>query len=182
MLEVWKSGYFIETLNWVLTTVDAIPGFSDCCSHSSKSCHHHLHLHPWSSWLNYGLWHLATPSPHPSELARLSTLLQKDGIERKWKKVKLLSRVWLCEPMDCSLPGSSVHGIFQARVLEWVAISFSRGSSQPRDRTWVSHTAGRHLTVWATREAYYINRRPVFPGFLFKGSIKIWSLEPNYII
>ena len=39
----------------------------------------------------------------------------------------------LCDPMDCSLPGSSVHGIFQARVLKWVAISFSRGSSQPRD-------------------------------------------------
>ena len=39
----------------------------------------------------------------------------------------------LCNPMDCSLPGSSTHGIFQARVLEWVAISFSRGSSQPRD-------------------------------------------------
>ena len=41
----------------------------------------------------------------------------------------------LCSPMDCSLPGSSAHGIFQARILEWVAISFSRGSSQPRDRT-----------------------------------------------
>ena len=38
----------------------------------------------------------------------------------------------LCDPMDCSLPGSSVHGILQERVLEWVAISFSRGSSQPR--------------------------------------------------
>ena len=44
----------------------------------------------------------------------------------------------LSNPMDCSLPGSSVHGIFQARVLEWVAITFSRESSQPRDRTWVS--------------------------------------------
>ena len=44
----------------------------------------------------------------------------------KWKvKVKSLSRVWLCNPMDCSLPGSSVHGIFQARVLEWGAIAFS---------------------------------------------------------
>ena len=53
----------------------------------------------------------------------------------------------LCDPMDCSLPGSSVHGIFQARVLEWVGISFSRGSSQPRDRTWVSRTAGRRFTV-----------------------------------
>ena len=58
----------------------------------------------------------------------------------------------LCDPMDCSLPHSSVHGIFQARVLEWVAISFSRGSSQPRDRTWVSHIVGRRFTIWATRE------------------------------
>ena len=52
----------------------------------------------------------------------------------------------LCDPMDCSPPGSSVHGIFQARVLEWVAISFSRGSSQPRDRTPVSRIAGRFFT------------------------------------
>ena len=44
-----------------------------------------------------------------------------------------------CEPMDCGLPGSSVHGIFQARVLEWVAVSFSRGSSQFRDQTHLPH-------------------------------------------
>ena len=50
--------------------------------------------------------------------------------------------------MDCSLPGSSVHGIFQARVLEWIAISFSRGSSRPRVRTQVSHIVDRHFTVW----------------------------------
>ena len=59
----------------------------------------------------------------------------------------------LCYSMDCTLPGSSVHGIFQARVLEWVAISFSRGSSRPRDQSQVSHIVGRHFTVWATREA-----------------------------
>ena len=53
--------------------------------------------------------------------------------------------------MDCSPPGSSVHGILQARILEWVAISFFRGSSQPRDRTWVSCTAGRCFILWATR-------------------------------
>ena len=49
----------------------------------------------------------------------------------------------LCDPMDCSLPGSSVHGIFQATILEWAAISFSRGSSQPRDQTEVSRIVGR---------------------------------------
>ena len=55
--------------------------------------------------------------------------------------------------MDCSPPGSSVHEISQARILGWVAISLSRGSSQPRDRTQVSYTAGRFFTDWATREA-----------------------------
>ena len=59
----------------------------------------------------------------------------------------------LCDPIDYSLPGSSVHGIFQARELEWVVIAFSRGSFWPSDRTWVSHTAGRLFTVWATGEA-----------------------------
>ena len=49
--------------------------------------------------------------------------------------------------MDCSLPGSSIHGIFQARILEWVTISFSRGSPQPRDQTWVSRTAGSFYTI-----------------------------------
>ena len=53
----------------------------------------------------------------------------------------------LCDPIDCSLPGSSIQGILQARILEWVAISFSRGSSQPRNRTWVSRIAGRRFTV-----------------------------------
>ena len=55
--------------------------------------------------------------------------------------------------MDYSLPGSSLHGILQARVLEWVAISLSRGSSQPRDQTWVSCIPGRWFNLWATREA-----------------------------
>jgi len=49
--------------------------------------------------------------------------------------------------MDCGPPGSSVHGIVQARMLEWIAIPFSRGSSQSRERTWVSCIAGRFLTV-----------------------------------
>ena len=59
----------------------------------------------------------------------------------------------LCDPMDCSLPGSSIHGILQARILEWVAISFSRGSSQPRNGTQVFRIAGRLFMIWATREA-----------------------------
>ena len=55
-------------------------------------------------------------------------------------------------PMDCSLLGSPVHGIFQAIVLEWIAISFSSGSSRPRDRTRVSRIIDKHFTIWATRE------------------------------
>ena len=60
----------------------------------------------------------------------------------------------LCDPMDCSLPGSSVHGILQARILEWVAIPVSGGSSQPRDQTWVSCIAGKFFTIWVIREAH----------------------------
>ena len=58
----------------------------------------------------------------------------------------------LCDSTDCSLPGSSAHGIFQARVLEWLAISFSRGSSRPRDWTQISCIVGRRFPIWVTRE------------------------------
>ena len=67
----------------------------------------------------------------------------------------LVSRIWLfCNLMDCSTPGSSVRGIFQARMLEWVAISFSRGSSQPRD--WIRFSCIRGLVLYhfTTREAW----------------------------
>ena len=56
----------------------------------------------------------------------------------------------VCDPMDCSPPGSSVHGILQARVLEWIATSFSRGSSWSKDQTQVSCIAGGFFTIWAT--------------------------------
>ena len=87
-------------------------------------------------------------------------------------KVKSLSRVRLWDPMDCSLPGFSAHGIFQARVREWVAISFSRGSSRPRDRTQVSHIAGRCFTLWATREA------PLWINYLLIS----WLQSPSTVI
>ena len=73
--------------------------------------------------------------------------------EVKRKKVLVIQLCpTLCNPMDCSLPGYSVHGIFQARILEWVAIPFSRESSKPRDQTQVSCMAGRFFTIWVTRE------------------------------
>ena len=74
---------------------------------------------------------------------------------QKWSEVAQ-SCPTLCNPMDCSPLSSSVHGIFQAWILEWVTISFSRGSSRPRDRTQVSSIVGRRFTVWATREALWI--------------------------
>ena len=64
----------------------------------------------------------------------------------------------LSEHMNCSLPGSSVHGILWARILEWVAIPFFMVSSWPRDQTYISHTAGRFFTSWATREAHFYIR------------------------
>ena len=60
-----------------------------------------------------------------------------------------------CDPMDCSPSSSSVYGIFQARILEWVDISFSRGSSQPRDRMGISCIVRRVLYHWATWEAQF---------------------------
>ena len=73
--------------------------------------------------------------------------------ERKWSYVWLFVTPWTV----CSPPGSSIYGILQARILEWVAIPFSRGSSRPRDWTQVSRIAGRLLTIWATREAVVKN-------------------------
>ena len=81
-------------------------------------------------------------------------ILYQLSYKGKGKKSEVAqSCLTLCDPVDCSLQGSSVHGILQARILEWVAISFSRGSSWPRDRTRVSCIAGRCFTLWATREA-----------------------------
>ena len=74
----------------------------------------------------------------------------RDIFPRPQDEVKVAqSCLTLCDPMD-----SSVHGILEARILEWVAFPFSRGSSQPRDQTQISHTAGRFFTSWATREAH----------------------------
>ena len=89
--------------------------------------------------------------------------------------------------MDCSLPGSSVHGIFQARILEWVAISFSMGSSRPRDRTHISWIGRRIFYHWATREgqarAYLVFTKitMTIPGYQEKDFllplISIWKIK-----
>ena len=91
-----------------------------------------------------------------------------------WKESESESEVTqscptLCNPMDCSLPGSSIHGILQAKVLEWVAISFSRGSSRPRDRTQVSRIPSRCFNLWAQRSIIFVvwsKEFTIYPGSL----------------
>ena len=79
--------------------------------------------------------------------------------ESVWLLFKSPSHVWLfCNPMDYSPPNSSIHGISQARILEWVAISFSRGPSQPRDWPCISCIGRRILNRWTTREAQACSR------------------------
>ena len=89
-------------------------------------------------------------------------IFQKEG-----KKESEVAQSWLtlCDSMHCSLPGSSVHGIFQEKVLEWGAISFSRRSSKPRDWTWVSHVVGRRL-CYKTPFSLFSDHVPI-PSFLF---------------
>ena len=93
-------------------------------------------------------------------------------------KYDSLSRVQtLCNPVDCSLLGSSIHGIFQAGILQWVAISFSRRSSQPRDWTWVSCIVGRCFTIWATREVIMIRARWAKDKVLWLKTKVLWIQE-----
>ena len=80
-------------------------------------------------------------------------------------KVKMLvaqSCLSLCDPMNCSLSGSSVYAILQAKILEWIAIPFSRGSSLPKDQTLISCIADRFFTIWATREAQSTENHPPY--------------------
>ena len=103
-------------------------------------------------------------------------MLLRLGVEDKWEESRMTTKPMTCangrtgwasymsqllvaqlclplwDPMDCSPPGPSVHGILQARILEWVAIPFSRGSSWPRNWIWVSYIADSFFTAWATKE------------------------------
>ena len=102
---------------------------------------------PYISSLHAGLCLNAISPERPPQLPYL---------KRPLKNMKVLVAqlcLTLCNPMDYSPPGSSVHGILQARTLEWVAIPFLRGSSWLRSWTWISHIAGRFFIIWATREA-----------------------------
>ena len=108
--------------------------------HTWPPCPHHLpkfaqvHVHCIGDAIQPS--HPLTPSPSVLNLSQCQLV----SIQRKWKLC-----LTLCKPMGCSLWGASIHGIFQARVLEYVAISSSRGSSPARDWTWVSCIASRHF-------------------------------------
>ena len=77
----------------------------------------------------------------------MGSIALQSGIFLDCYTLSRISRVWLCNPMRCSPPGSSVHGILQARILGWIAMPSSKGSSWPRDRTQVSHVSciGRRI-------------------------------------
>ena len=101
------------------------------------------------------------PSIHSAHDSRLVSFNQSWYFQPV--KVRVLvtqSYLTFCDPIDCNLPGSSVCGILQARIQEWVAILFSGVSSWPRDWTWVSCIAGEFFTLWAPRETYY---QPIHP-------------------
>ena len=108
----------------------------------------------------------------------------------QWTDVCLISQSCptVCDPRDCSLPGTSVHGILQARVLEWVAMPSSRGSSQPRDQTQISHIADRFFTIWATREAVtqwtkflFLQKSSVLKEERSKSKSSSWTITNLYI-
>ena len=98
---------------------------------------------------------------------------------RKWKS---LSCVQLFVTKDCSPSGSSVHGIPQARILEWVAMPSSRGSAQPRDQTQVSCTAGGLFTIWATREAQIPQDPPPNKHYSRKIAGPLLKLKKEWIV
>ena len=119
-------------------------------------------------------------------------------------KVKLWvvqSCLTLCHPTDCSRPGSSVRGSLKERMMEWVAIAFSRGSSWPRVWTWVSCISGRFFTFRATMEVLWVNSVPqismsprtqnvtLFENKIFADVIKVrvkmsskWTANPMSVL
>ena len=100
----------------------------------------------WPSiWASAMEFTLQTPHPNPLPLLQIAESVCETEFSHCLGT--------LCV-MDYSSPGSSVHGILQARILKWVAVPFSRGSFQPRNQTQVSCTAGRFFTDWTTREAH----------------------------
>ena len=125
----------------------------------------------WTSLLQSSIWHFRFAySTYSSPLS--------DGEKKKVKVIVTQSCPTVCDPMDYSLPGPSVHGILQARILEWVTFPFCRVSSQSRHQTQVSRIAGRFFTIWAPREAQ------VTVGVLASQSkeiTKLWAVKHDLV-
>ena len=167
----WYKGTCLQNSNWVLDVENKLTGNS-----------------LWVQWLRIyasnvrgaaSIPGLSTKIPYASRHSPLSQKKKSNHLLLPWGKEEVVGINWeigidiytpkvkvlviqsyltLCDPMDCSPPGSFFHGIIQARIVEWVAIPFSRGSSQPRDWIQVSHIASRFFTSWATREVQEIGR------------------------
>ena len=118
--------------------------------HSPNFCCSWVCVPGRTPWAPRACWGLLS-----NHLGRLSLLITPslNGSKVKVKVLVAQSCLTFCDPMDCGPPGSSVHGILQVRILEWVAISFSRGSSWPRDQTQVFCIAGSFFIIWDTRKA-----------------------------
>ena len=113
----------------------------------------------WSNWQiinlqNIQAAHAAQYQKNEQANQKVDQRTKQTSLQRRHSESEVVqSCPALCYPVEYSPPGSSVHGIFQARILEWVAISFSKGSSQPRDRTQLSCIAGRCFNLWVNMEA-----------------------------
>ena len=121
-------------------------------------------------------WHHLRKSDTNTKSVTLNKKIQPVGFMIWKQSIRLKVKVarscpTLCDPMDCSPPGSSVHGILQARIPKWAAISLSRGSSWPRDWTQVSYIAGRLFTIWATRETIRLGTVSSFWPFSTSGHV-----------
>ena len=137
-----------------------------------RHCTHFTSENAWSFWIKPQTQHIAKKKRHWLWIHVCPQLYWAKYLPQKARYPLLVSTILLCavqapfvlakwlqscrtlfDPMNRSPPGSPVHGIHQARILQWVAVPFSRGSSQPSDPTLVSCIAGRFFTIWAIREA-----------------------------
>ena len=165
----WIIHFILNASPWVI--FDSFPRLKESSKFADLATKKETDQKNWAR-----IWSIYSSSPHPtpqkttskntlnySRIFRRSVQSLKENFWQYWFEVKVQvlvaqSCLTLCKPLDCSRSGSSVHGILQARILDWVAILFSRGSSWPRGWTWVSCIAHRSLTSWATRESPLIWR------------------------
>ena len=176
----WCTILTLKDKNNMIISIDAEKAF-DCVDHNKLWKIRKEMGNPWTISQNSpGLVFLAVPVT--SHLCATSVLSSASYIAA-WLMLQnadffLLPCTYACvlrcvllfwNPMDCSPPGSSVSGILQARILEWVVIPFSRGSSLPKDQSQVSHTAVRFFTIWATKEGHillYLNLKKCFDKWI----------------